>query len=258
MSLEYLDDIDFGETPLSEEDKSTLEKLNYKNMPSLIKGIANKERMISQSIRFPDDKSTDEDKNRFNERITKYLGVPEKPEDYKIERPTEMPEGMEYDLKMENDFRNLAYASKFPPSAVNAIINWYNKKQIDEYKARNEIAKNSEQSLREEWGNDFTKRLGDPADEKSIGTVKKAIMRLSQILGMDYTDEKGNPQSHLIDELELIRPQGKFGDKVNIIKVFSWIYDNMFAEGKTFFGEQTIPSKEGGGFFDYKSMDKKE
>lgn len=248
---------------LKDDDKQTLEKLNYKDVGSLVSGIANKERMISQSVRFPDDKSTEEDKVKFNTRISSYLGSPEKPEDITFDRPKDLPTGMIYDENMETEFRQLALSIPAPhrPSKVliSAIAKWYNDRQVNLYNQYNKnVSKDLDEFRKEVKGEDNLKAIiGNPEDKNApLGKVQKALLQLSSKLGLDYKDDKGNPQSKLIDCLELHKDgKGSLGDKIPLIKVFAWIYDNVLEESKTYGGEpvtQTTKSEA------YSEMDKKE
>jgi len=248
--LEQLEDAGL-ELSISDDDKGVLNQLNYQDINALLSGTANKERMLKQP-RLPDEKATDEEKAKFAVHLNKYLGVPETVDGYKIERPKEMPEGMAYDEDFEREVVKLAYAKKIPSALINDLANFYNSWQIKNYtdykkKVQNDIA----EFIRDECAGSkerFTEIVGDP-DQKITGKTTKALLMLSAVCGLDYKDQQGKPQSRLIDCLELHRNGvGALGDKLPLVKVLAYIYDNFLAEGKTAAGEalmQTAGPGEG-------------
>jgi hypothetical protein len=233
----WLDDYE----AITAEDRKALQK--YKTPEEALLGGVNAMRLIGKSVRLPDEKTSPQERAKFDQQIATYMGVPNQANDYKFERPT-LPAGLPYDEDSEKWFRDTAHKAKLPQGAATALYNAWNERQIAAHQARFQEMQKAEEQLKREWAAEWEVKLGVPGDSKRIGTVKQAIMQISQNLGLDYNDEQGNPQSRLIDDLEFNRPAGCLGDKTTILKVFDWIYENCFAEGKTPPGAP-VPGREG-------------
>lgn len=227
---------------LSAEDRKLYEGKNFPDALTMLKAGADTYRKMGKSVHWPDEKTSDEDKAKFTEKLNTYNKVPANPEGYVIDT-SDLPEGVEPDENMIKWFRQNAFDAKAPQSTVTNLVAAWNKMQIENHDAVENIAKEDEKNLRKEWGDEFDVKIGKPDSDK-IGTVKMGLLQLSTILGLNYKDDAGNPQSHLIDCLEMNRKDGMLGDKIPIIKVFDWVYQNCFAEGKTFFSEGGGPKKD--------------
>lgn len=234
----WLDEHDY----LSDEDRDTLSK--YTSHEEALKGASNAIRQVGKSVRFPDKKTSKEDKEAFDTKVHTYQGVPEKPEDYKIDR-SGIPEGVAYDEEMETNFRQWAHASKAPQSVVNEMVTNYNKMMLGRHEVMETAAKEAEVVYRKELGKDADVKLGKPDDDESIGTIKEGLLQLSAILKLDYKDNEGNPRSHLIDDLELNRKDGQIGDKISVVKALDHLLNIAFAEGTTVLGEPAHKGKGG-------------
>ena len=218
---------------LGDENKQLFAK--YKTEADFHNGAANAIRMIGKSVRFPDEKTSEEDRAAFDAKVRTYQGVPEKAEDYEFDRSA-IPEGIEYDEEMETSFRQWAIDNKVPKASAAALHQMYTKAMLGRHETMAKAAKEGEDALRKKWGEDYDKKIGKEGD-KNVGTIKAGLIQLSKMLKMDYKDGEGNPQSHLIDDLEFIRPNGAIGDKTNLVKAIDYLIDYRFAEGRTHQGE---------------------
>lgn len=244
---------------LSDEDRETLSK--YETHEEALKGSANAIRQVGKSVRFPDEETSDEDKTKFNERIAAYQGVPDKPENYKLERPKELPEGMVWDEGMEQWFREKTFNAKTPQSIAQQMFNDYCEMKVSQFNAYQKVAKGAEEELRKELGNDFEVWFGNPKDKESIGTIKQTVNALSKALDLDYgKDAQGVPQSKLADCLELERKNGCLGDMVPILKVLNFVHTHFFAEGASVSGDFVSVKDQAAGddFWKFKDMDGKQ
>ena len=93
-----------------------------RGIPDIVKSYAELEKKAGQAIVVPNEKATEEEKAAYR----KAIGVPEKPEDYKLE-PVTLPEGLTVDLAMQKAFLQIAHAADLNPNQVNTINQWYMK-----------------------------------------------------------------------------------------------------------------------------------
>ena len=93
-----------------------------RGIPDIVKSYAELEKKAGQAIVVPNEKATEEEKAAYR----KAIGVPEKPEDYKLE-PATLPEGLTVDEAMQKQFLQIVHAAGLNPNQVNAINQWYMK-----------------------------------------------------------------------------------------------------------------------------------
>ena len=100
---------------------TTLSKFE-KGIPDLSKAYAELEKKLGQAVTVPNEKATEEEKARYR----KAIGVPEKPEDYKLEK-VELPAGFDADEAMQGEFLKVAHGVNLSTAQANAIHGWYMK-----------------------------------------------------------------------------------------------------------------------------------
>ena len=238
----YLDGIE----GLSDENRELFTKKNYPDIGTALNSSADTFRMVGKSVRFPDEKSTDEDRAAFDAKIHAYQGVAEKPEDFEFDRSS-IPEHIEYDEDMDGMLRQWGIDKKVPKSAVTDLHALYSKAMLARHEAMETKAKEAEDGLRKEMGKDFEVVFGKEGDEKNIGTLKTGLMQLSKDLKLDYKDDEGNLQSHLLDSLEFVGKKGSAGNNPHLAKAMSYLLNYRYAEARTQTGEPFTSSKGKGG-----------
>lgn len=189
------------------DDKGTVDINN------LAKGYLHAQSMIgADKIVIPkegDEKGWDE--------VWSKLGRPEKPDDYKFEKP-QLPEGLPYDEEAEKWFRQEAHAQKMTQSAAQALYAKFIQRQVDaftsyanNYKAEQEAGMSA---LKKEWGAGYDGQLG----------LSKAAAR-----------EYGG------DELVGFLNESGVGNNPVVIKAFAKIGRELMGSGKiTTDGKNTI------------------
>ena len=246
---------------LSDEDKQTLSK--YKTQQEAIEATVHSTKKFTEyddklksAVNWPGKETSEEDKASFDSKMATYRGVPTKPEDYKFDR-SKTPEGVPYDEGLEAWFRGKMHEAGASQKTAESVYNAWTEMQIKNHQVAEKVATDGEKALIDKYGEDFDVKFGKPGDKENIGTIKQTLLQLSNLLGMDYKDKDKNPQSRLLDALELTRTGGRFGDKPEIAVLADWLHENFFAEGKSHFGQGlTVKGEEGGGdFFDYNDMD---
>jgi hypothetical protein len=160
----------------------------------------------------------------------KLNGVPEKPEDYGLKKPEQLPEGVQWNEKLAGDFAKLAHELHLPPSAVQKLAEFHNgnlgamQKQAQETQA----AKRAEVigALKQEWGADFERTANDAATAaKAIGVdietseladhpdFIKAMANVAKLLKEDTrlpTESKSDLSASVTSRMEAIRNSADF------------------------------------------------
>lgn len=213
----------------SDEQITNLGKFSgEKGQAKLAKAFLDTESFKGRALIPPKEGATPEEKANFETKLAKVRGVPDSPEGYVIERPAQMPEGMIYDVDMENWFRQMAHSNNWTQEAVKKAVADYNKRQFEQNSTYTETAKKNEEEYRTGLGDaQALAILGTPNDPNNIGSVKRCLLFASKALGLDYANEQGGPESHLIDSLELFGKNGSLGDKIPIVKFIQWASERI-------------------------------
>ena len=113
--------------------------------------------------------------NASPEQIAEYrkaIGIPEKPEDYKIE----LPNGLvfsEADKPLVESFKQAAHANNLDPKSVNQILAWYTDQQQITQSQRNDLDESNrakvEEDLRREWGPEY--KTADGQNGKNLNAI---------------------------------------------------------------------------------------
>lgn len=149
---------------LAGEDKATLKQLErlgspvdmFKSYRALQQKLSTGE-LKTAATPFPE-KGTDEEKAAWR----KESGLPDKPEDYKIEAPNGFVFG-EADKPMLESFQKHAHGLNWSPSQLNQAVAWYAAEQEQIAARRHEqdaaFRQSSEDTLRSEFGNEYRANL---------------------------------------------------------------------------------------------------
>lgn len=168
-------------TPEQKEEHDKLTKLvkRFNTLPDAVKALREAQRKISSGeLKAP------LAKNAKPEEVAawrKENGIPEKPEDYKIELPNGAVLG-DADKPIVDGFVKAMHEKNTPPDVVNAAVAWYVQSQEERLQAMAENDKayraTMEDTLREEWGSDF--RANKEGVETMVGQwpeeVRKALL----------------------------------------------------------------------------------
>lgn len=125
-----------------------------KGIPDLVRSYAELEKKQSQIISVPNETATEEEKARYR----KAIGVPDKLEDYKLEK-VELPEGLTIDEAMQKDYLKIVHTEGLNDAQVNAIHKWYMKTIGEQVVAAQKIVKTTKAeavaSLQKKYGADY-------------------------------------------------------------------------------------------------------
>lgn len=146
---------------LAGEDKAYLKTLERFSSPeTLAKAYAELRKKASEGeIRRPAPKdATPEDLAVWR----KEAGIPEKPEDYKIELGAGVVMG-EADKPLIESFKGYAHAKNWEPAKLNEAIGWYYEHQqaLRDKMAEDDLAYNTQaaDALRQEWGPEYRRNI---------------------------------------------------------------------------------------------------
>ena len=109
-----------------------------KGIPDLVGSYAELEKKQSQAVSVPNETATEEEKARYR----KAIGVPEKPEDYKLEQ-VELPDRITTDEAMQKQFLQIAHGAGLNDGQLNAIHQWYMKTIGEQIVAAQKVVKTS-------------------------------------------------------------------------------------------------------------------
>jgi len=125
-----------------------------KGIPDLAKSYGELSSKLSQALVVPNETATEEERARFR----KAIGVPEKSEDYKLEKP-KLPGGLEYDEDVEKDLLALAHKLNMSNEQADAVHTFYSttlaKQIMDARKVVKTTEAEAEAQLRKDLGADY-------------------------------------------------------------------------------------------------------
>jgi hypothetical protein len=112
----------------------------------------------SQAPKKPGADASPEDQAKYYADLRKFTGAPEKPEDYGIKAPDNLPEGVEWNAELAGKAVGIAHKYGVPPEALHELIN-LNNENISSIVAKSESAQKEQveamvAELNAEWKDD--------------------------------------------------------------------------------------------------------
>jgi hypothetical protein len=181
----------------------------YPNPLELMRGHANASKLIGQksTLKAPAPDAKPEDVAKFNEQIRGVLGIPATPEEYKIAKPENLPQGLAWNDAEVGEFAKLAHSLNIPPAAAQKLVE-FDMQRMQKLNASgeaklNEFVKAQEAELRKDWGADF---------EVNLGKAAKA----AQLAGFDLNDSELANNAKFVKAMltvsNLIKPDALVGN----------------------------------------------
>jgi hypothetical protein len=138
----------------------SLAPLKGKGIADVVKSYVNAQRMVGKDkVALPGEKATPEELNEF----FKKLGRPDKPEDYKIAKPTDLPEGFPFQEKLVQDFTKTAHELGMTSKQAMGLYKWFMGAEVDAFTGMQKDAETqtieAEKALRKEFGKAYDERL---------------------------------------------------------------------------------------------------
>lgn len=199
---------------------------------------------VEGKVKVPGEKSTPEEHAAFR----KALGIPEAPDGYKLDRPKDMPEGMQYDELLEKTFRETAHKLNLSPAMVAGLYEMYNAREIAIYngieKFKVDNREKAVNTLKDTW-----KQAYEENKAKATRTFFETVKKL-------------NPPEALggVEAIQKAFDESGFGDDPVIVWYFSQLHDLVSIDK---LGGGGVPAGgggsviEGGGRLEFPSMEGK-
>jgi len=127
----------------------------FQTIGDLGKSYKELEGKLGKAIVLPGEKATDEEKVRYR----KSIGVPDKPEDYKLD-PVELPGGITKDEATEKAFLAKAHELNLTLDQVKNVHQWYYKQLADDMKVVKTTMAEVETAMAKEYGADWSQAKG--------------------------------------------------------------------------------------------------
>lgn len=189
---------DQGLPPELKDQAASLAK--YQDPLSLLNGMANAQRLIGQrqQVKPPGPDAKPEELANWR----KTLGVPDSADGYKLTKPENLPEGVEWNDAAVKEFAGLAHEMNLTPAQVQKLVEYDLKQKagmVEGGQARiAEYIEKGKQELTKEWGDktrdnvavavQTAQKLGiDPNDPEIANSPKmlKALYMASQLMRED-------------------------------------------------------------------------
>ncbi len=122
----------------------------YKTVEEAIRGGINANKMIGNSVRFPDANATPEQKAEFDSRVRKHYGIPDKAEGYEISLP-DIP-GVKFDEGALGNFKQLFLKHGISPAAAQELVVAHGEFTAQQRQATLQSFATGLQDLKKEWG----------------------------------------------------------------------------------------------------------
>lgn len=143
--------------------RATLSKFNGKPLTEVLKSYGEAQKLIGKRqegmVKLPGEGATEEDLAAFR----KALGVPETPDDYKLEIPQGLPEGVELDDAALAPLKAEAHKLGVTPEQLQGLLNFQLAKEAQDWaelkQQQEQFTKEAEESLKKEWGQGYEKKL---------------------------------------------------------------------------------------------------
>ena len=186
----------------------------FATIGDLWKGYRDLEGKVGKSIAVPGENATAEELAAYR----KAIGVPEKPEDYKLEAK-DLPEGVKLDEKLTAEFRAKAHELGMSQAGAEKLFAWYNQQVVGSLKASVESQKATveawQKTVRDQWGQNY---------EPNVRLARRAFAAFGGKELAEFMDKTGageNPAvleafraiGAAISESKLIEPKGAPGRK---------------------------------------------
>ena len=140
---------------LPEELKAEKSLESFKDIGGLAKSYVEAQKMIGGSVRLPKDDAKPEEWESFYRK----LGKPEKPEEYGITKPADIPPGVTWNDDLTKWFVSSAHAAGLNKSQVQKIINGWNEMESSKAHAMTKEIGAQIAKLQESWGDQFQGRV---------------------------------------------------------------------------------------------------
>jgi hypothetical protein len=184
----------------------------------------------SQAPKKPGADASPEDQAKYYADLRKFTGAPEKPEDYGIKAPDNLPEGVEWNAELAGKAVGIAHKYGVPPEALHELIN-LNNENISSIVAKSESAQKEQvdamvAELNAEWKDDAKNNwqranrgaiaMGVDLEASGLGNNPhfiRAALRFDEMIGDDKGLISSDSQATYKEQMERIQKGPDFNGK---------------------------------------------
>lgn len=195
----------------------------YESAEELAKGYASQGTLLGRSVTLPKDDATDEEKAEALGKVYGKLGRPDTAEGYTIEKPAELPEGVDWDDAVVGEFKTFCFENNVPQSMVDAFVAFDLKRTSTRVAARQEAVKTFGETQEREAAESIATlkaEVGEGNYEKYIANAERAFEKCG-----------GEPLVTLFDKpVGEMPPTLALKNHPVIVRAFNEIYKKELAE----------------------------
>lgn len=184
----------------------------------------------SQAPKKPGADASPEDQAKYYADLRKFTGAPEKPEDYGIKAPDNLPEGVEWNAELAGKAAGIAHKYGVPPEALHELIN-LNNENISSIVAKSESAQKEQvdamvAELNAEWKDDAKNNwqranrgaiaMGVDLEASGLGNnlhFIRAALRFDEMISDDKGLVSSESQATYKEQMERIQKGDDFNGK---------------------------------------------
>jgi len=184
----------------------------------------------SQAPKKPGADASPEDQAKYYADLRKFTGAPEKPEDYGIKAPDNLPAGVEWNAELAGKAAGIAHKYGVPPEALHELIN-LNNENISSIVAKSESAQKEQveamvAELNAEWKDDAKNNwqranrgaiaLGVDLEASGLGNNPhfiRAALRFDEMISDDKGLVSSDSQATYKEQMDRIQKGDDFNGK---------------------------------------------
>jgi len=184
----------------------------------------------SQAPKKPGADASPEDQAKYYADLRKFTGAPEKPEDYGIKAPDNLPAGVEWNAELAGKAAGIAHKYGVPPEALHELIN-LNNENISSIVAKSESAQKEQveamvAELNAEWKDDAKNNwqranrgaiaMGVDLEASGLGNNPhfiRAALRFDEMISDDKGLVSSDSQATYKEQMERIQKGDDFNGK---------------------------------------------
>ncbi len=160
----------------------------FGNIQEVFKSESEAQKLVAKKgLIPPTDKSTPEEWNSFY----KALGRPDKPEEYGLKRPDEIPEEM-WDNELLNSATKAFHEMGVPTPQAKKLFDWYNQKTLESIKKTEQAHQEAERLIRGESGNKYD-AIADDSHRLMTNNLEGLPEPIKQGILTEINDPKVKP-----------------------------------------------------------------
>lgn len=177
---DWLHGEEFGELMADEGSANILK--SYKTVDAAAKAIVEKERLLSSGLRIPEGTLSEEHLELLKPHVRRINGVPEKPEEYQMDRPENLPEGMDLSEELKMKIRAYGVEKGLPKGSIQGLYEMSLYAMAKEEQTQASTKAEAQETQKKEtaalmqkyWGpNEFLRLKGE--EGKTVGLIDQFV-----------------------------------------------------------------------------------